>query len=289
MVDDNINLYSIALIDHNCRVQEKKDRRRRNSDQLDGSTDISITTPFSLKHDSLLSKSDLFEKNTYRASAIRWKEPSTSSEDRTLHEPILMPLKIKPVSRLKNTEAKVVKLEKEVKEKPIGKANQINALFTTKLIEREKSGHDQNKLSQSDKIRENVSLSLEDIVSEKERTVKAPWLSGDRQNSKETTKTLSLDDLSVLKQQLSLPSSEIDKYWPALSQSSKDSMLSHSPKPLKSVVDDLRIQSMTKEDIIATWRTSEKELLATLWDALRQKKALEEKVMILQWMLMKPS
>lgn len=53
-------------------------------------------------------------------------------------------------------------------------------------------------------------------------------------------------------------------------------------------VDDLVLYSMTKEDIIRSWQKSERKLLNKLRDAIREKKALERKLVFIQKTLVKP-
>ncbi|KAG8198827.1 hypothetical protein JTE90_007129 [Oedothorax gibbosus] len=53
-------------------------------------------------------------------------------------------------------------------------------------------------------------------------------------------------------------------------------------------VDDLVLYSMSKEDIIRSWQKSERKLLNKLRDAVREKKALERKLVFIQKTLVKP-
>ncbi|XP_067136864.1 glutamate receptor ionotropic, NMDA 3A-like isoform X2 [Centruroides vittatus] len=62
-------------------------------------------------------------------------------------------------------------------------------------------------------------------------------------------------------------------------------------KPLKQrskEINELRLYSMTKEEIICLWQASERVLLNRLREVLREKKALEEKLAFIQKTLLKP-
>ncbi|RWS08463.1 glutamate receptor ionotropic: NMDA 3A-like protein, partial [Dinothrombium tinctorium] len=274
-------------------VQEQKDERRR-----DEPREIVATSFASMPHkqDSFMSETDsIGAATTIRTSSIRWKEPSMSIDEEPtfLHEPILKPLSVKPPSSLKSasTESRS-KLIKSRGSTPNGSGECLTS-YGYNLYKRSSSSIESDgkySTSQTIKLQGNLSVSLEEIA--------LPGDSGSgvglivRKNSStniNTPRTWSFDDLSTLKKQLSIPSSptENDKLSLIYSQSPRASVIIPSPRHT-TVFDNLKLNTMSKEDIISLWRTSEREILNSLQDALQQKRALEEKVAILQRMLTKP-
>lgn len=87
----------------------------------------------------------------------------------------------------------------------------------------------------------------------------------------------SLEDLRILKK-ISFHRDECiinDKHKKPFKQRSKE-------------INELRLYSMTKEEIICLWQASERVLLNRLREVLREKKALEEKLAFIQKTLLKP-
>ena len=96
-----------AFFFKNFRVQEKKNGRRKSADQKEKRIEISVSAPSLLKRDSIKSEKDFFEKETLKASSVRWKEPSTSKIEKPSHKPTqLTLLPTKSVLSFKNTNSK---------------------------------------------------------------------------------------------------------------------------------------------------------------------------------------
>ena len=56
----------------------------------------------------------------------------------------------------------------------------------------------------------------------------------------------------------------------------------------ESTIDPKKLRRMKKEAIITLWKSSERQLLNSLQDVLQEKRALEQKLLVLQQMLLKP-
>lgn len=292
------------------RVQDQKDEQRigivTNQPILMTSPPLSLPV---VNQDSFLSENDsIGGATTIRTSSIRWKEPSFTTEDEPayLHQPVLKTPRTKPPSSLKSSDSRNNTLTNR-----LGKTKGSTSLSSTELCPPPYGlGYYRSPSSASSigseggrqaswcatqiiNMRENVSISLEDIALPGDSGC---GLGGNNRrkyfglNEMNLIKTWSFDDLSILKQQLSYPANspiEQDKMTLLYSQSPRASMIIQSPRHT-SMVDSVKIQSMSKEDIISLWRSSERELLNNLQDALQQKKALEERLAVLTRILMKP-
>ncbi|XP_053206425.1 uncharacterized protein LOC128390693 isoform X2 [Panonychus citri] len=291
-------------------VQDQKDEQRigivTNQPILMTSPPLSLPV---VNQDSFLSENDsIGGATTIRTSSIRWKEPSFTTEDEPayLHQPVLKTPRTKPPSSLKSSDSRNNTLTNR-----LGKTKGSTSLSSTELCPPPYGlGYYRSPSSASSigseggrqaswcatqiiNMRENVSISLEDIALPGDSGC---GLGGNNRrkyfglNEMNLIKTWSFDDLSILKQQLSYPANspiEQDKMTLLYSQSPRASMIIQSPRHT-SMVDSVKIQSMSKEDIISLWRSSERELLNNLQDALQQKKALEERLAVLTRILMKP-
>lgn len=301
------------------RVQEKKDEQK-------GSQDDSFELVMSNTSNVTVDQEDYWNENsvnvnTNRTSTIRWKEPSLSIDEQPSFVPQSNQKNAQTClqSSLKSSEKTSSKLLTqsftELFPQPLPPPHPPTpppppppppptsssslllpgAFSYSAQSPSSISSDDGNQwpISQTIKIKENTSISLEDIS-----------LAGDsncgfggydrekqlqRQQSKQM-KTWSFDDLSILKQQLSIPTvspSEQDKICLLYAPSPQASVIIPSPRR-SNIIDDVKIQNMSKEDIITMWRSSERELLNSLQDALHQKKVLQEQLSVLQRKLMKP-
>lgn len=85
--------------------------------------------------------------------------------------------------------------------------------------------------------------------------------------------------------------SKLDSPPSAKMKKRKNFPTSSEPKMSRKMVlevDDLVLYSMSKEDIIRSWQKSERKLLNKLRDAVREKRALERKLVFIQKTLVKP-
>lgn len=71
--------------------------------------------------------------------------------------------------------------------------------------------------------------------------------------------------------------------------SSPSALLISSPRhSCEFMIDPTKLRRMKKEAIITLWKSSERQLLNSLQDVLQEKRALEQKLLVLQQMLHKP-
>lgn len=226
------------------------------------------------------------ETTTTRAPSIRFKlEPSEEllEEERFVrHEP-KDPGKMKKPSSLKGSKTKVGRSHKATSEVIYYKSPSIPSSIESSSPAPPPT--DPQLLGA-------VSISLEDVA--------LPGDSGsgfgsirrrDSDSDMRTPKSWSsFDDLSVIKRELSEPMSPVhDQARIEILECipKRTSVIIQSPRH-RSVIEGLRLTSMTKDDVVSMWRTSERELLSELHNLNQQKRALEEKVALLQRMLMKP-
>lgn len=261
---------------------------------------ITIMSSATSKQDSLMSETDsIGAATTIRTSSIRWKEPSFSIEEEPpfLHEPIFKASFNKPSSLKSASADSRTKLLKSRGSISSGENVQCGlglglglGFYKSPSTPSSISSEGRVGITTTIRMSGNVSISLEDVA--------LPGDSGsgigtirrrDIHAESRTPKTWSFDDLSVIKKQLSMPPSPTDHDRISLmySQSPRNSVIMPSPRH-HSVIDNLKLYTMTKEDIVSLWRSSERELLNNLQDALQQKRALEERVATLQRMLTKP-
>ncbi|XP_023210876.1 glutamate receptor ionotropic, NMDA 3A-like [Centruroides sculpturatus] len=115
-----------------------------------------------------------------------------------------------------------------------------------------------------------ISLSLNDLTKIPKDCNGAPLKSSKQ-------RVWSFDDLTFLKRGLDSENEQNEQ------KSSNDYLEEY---PIRRY-DELRLYSMTKEDIIRLWQTSERTLMNRLQEALREKKSLEEKLAFIQKTLIK--
>lgn len=71
--------------------------------------------------------------------------------------------------------------------------------------------------------------------------------------------------------------------------SSPSVLIRSSPRhSCESMIDPTKLKRMKKEAIITLWKSSERQLLNSLQDVLQEKRSLEQKLLVLQQMLLKP-
>ncbi len=227
-----------------------------------------------------------------RTSSIRFKEPDESFDDEIFvhKEPLPPHLIFKPTPSLKNAGS-------ESKSKLL-KSGKVSISVTSSSD----TDHYRSPLSPSFGSVErparqwgtqfSTSFSLENVsygVSPLDTSMTNKYY--DRKRVLHKRKTWSYDDLAAIKKELNEPMSPSDRDHSSLMLfefiPKKSSVIIPSPRH-KNLIENLRLSSMSKDDILAMWRSSERELLNQLQDALQQKRALEEKVALLQRMLMKP-
>ena len=276
-------------------------------------TPIPSTVP-SFKQDSIMSQESSENGSTQlRTPSIRFKEPGDSFDDdhyRVPREPLPPNQIVNPPSSLKGSK-KGLKSGKKKTEKDLNltsaasSSSEVGIGIVTGFNQKK----DAKSLSRSKFVPQQtstISISLENIQSSSSSSPVCHEIkivtNGHRKLEKSLSdprkaKTWSFDDLDVLKKQLNeenvTPSDRdhsstmlYDFGLAPLAPPKKTVMLS-SPRHL-TIFDDLKLSSLTKDDIISMWRSSERELLNQLQDAFQQKRALEEKVALLQRMLMKP-
>lgn len=229
------------------------------------------------KKHSLISETESLEGPTsLRTSSIRFKEPeSFDQEILVLREPPPPHAKVKTVSSLKSASSE-------------SRSRLLKSRTPTSATG---SGESYYKSSPSKRNRPlpqfSNSFSLENVSFSPSVDTNIT----NRFDKKFLTKrkTWSYDDLDAIKRELSEPMSPYERYHSSLMLfdfiPKKTSVILASPRHR---IDQLRLTSMTKDDILAMWRSSERELLNRLQETLQQKRALEEKVALLQRMLMKP-
>lgn len=156
-----------------------------------------------------------------------------------------------------------------------------------------------------------TSFSLENIYFE--GGLLSEGVSGPAKQKRDKRRILSFEDLSEIKKELSESSNDgCDNCYyetttgPADDYSEKEELfknrmvkssttpttLTASTVPAHSSSTpqhmDKHFQNLSRNDIISLWRSSEKDLLNRLQDTIQQKRALEQKVAVLQRMLLKP-
>lgn len=255
----------------------------------DDTIEVTTTKPSSKKKDSIISETESLGATTsVRASSIRFKEPDENFDEVFVHkEPLPPHLVFKPTPSLKNSGS-------ESKRKLL-KSGKVSTSVTSSSD----TDHYRSPLSPPFGSVErptrrwgtqfSTSFSLENVSYGAPLDTTNKYY--DRKKVLHKRKTWSYDDLATIKKELNEPMSPSDRDHSSLMLfefiPKKSSVIIPSPRH-KNLIENLRLSSMSKDDILAMWRSSERELLNQLQDALQQKRALEEKVALLQRMLMKP-
>lgn len=167
-------------------------------------------------------------------------------------------------------------------------------------------GCSSNEKVQHINLHSNISISLEDVALPNDSGLGVGLIKREDSslvNKKLLKKTLSFDDLKTLKNQLTYCLNSTDTANNSLNLSncnlminednsvrnSLRSLIINSVSPLRhynySKFETVRNSKMSKDEIIAIWKNSERELLNTLNDVLVEKKELEQKCILLQRML----
>lgn len=225
---------------------------------------------------------------SHRTSSIRFKEPGESFDEEIFvqREPLPPHLIVKPVSSLKSTSSESrTKLLKSGRTSTSATSSGESTYYrspTSPIIR----SHSRPMPQLSAQFTTSFSLENLSFSSTPDSSIINKFYDKKVLNKQ---KTWSYDDLDAIKKELNEPMSPSDRNHSSLMLfdfiPKKTSVIIASPRHL---IDNLRLASMTKEDILSIWRSSERELLNQLQEALQQKRALEEKVALLQRMLMKP-
>lgn len=235
------------------------------------------------KDESLLSDSI-----AVRPTAIRFKEPSDSFEEEIFirREPIPPhQITVKPPSSLKSSNDSHKRLMKSERTSTASGSSAEGYYYRSLSTP---SSIDSNGQRTIPPIQGAISISLDDVsLSDSSRYNAQPSQPRDSDISLRNPRTWSFDDLTLLKKQLHQPSPYDQANGNYECVPKRTTVIIPSPRHL-SVIETLKIGSMSKEDIISMWKSSERDLLNKLQDVLQQKRALEEKVALLQRMLMKP-
>ena len=161
-------------------------------------------------------------------------------------------------------------------------------------------GCSSNEKVQHINLHSNISISLEDVALPNDSGLGVGLIKREDSslvNKKLLKKTLSFDDLKTLKNQLTYCLNATDTANNSLNVSncnlmmiednsvrnSLRSLIINSVSPLRNYnynkFDSVRNSNMSKDEIIAVWKNSERELLNTLNDVLIQKRELEERML----------
>lgn len=292
-------------------VQEKKDERELSLEEEDETLEIiAISSDEPDKPGCFrVTSSSADTSTTVRTSSIRWKEPHQGVDDEplTLHEPILTPGPLPKASSLKSSSADSRTKLLPPNESRASSSNEglyldDSAATTTVRSMRTFGGpsslsslgspSDHTDEQHTMRMQGTISVSLEDVSlpGDSECGVGMRRRESDA-DANRTPRTWSFDDLSLIKRQLSLPPlspSELDKMALMSDSTSPRASLLWSSTPHASLIDSVTVSAISKEDIVSLWRASERELLSNLQEVYQQKRALEQRVALLQKMLLKP-
>ncbi|CAG2162867.1 unnamed protein product [Oppiella nova] len=224
---------------------------------------------------------------TFRTSSIRFKEHEEIFDERILvhREPLPPHLIVKPVSSLKGSESRS-KLLKSCRTPTSATSSGESTYYRSPASPVVKRRSRPTPALNSQQFTTSFSLENVSYPSIPDTTLTNKYDDRKTQNKR---KMWSFDDLDAIKRELNEPMSPCDRNHSSLMLfefiPKKSSVIMSSPRHR---IDSLRLASMSKEDVLAMWRSSERELLNQLQEALQQKRALEERVALLQRMLMKP-
>lgn len=246
-----------------------------------------------------------------RTPSVRWKQSHNAVEDEpaVIHEPL--PNVLPRGSSLKSSafEAVVKVSGYNLSSEPLSSRNSSRSAFNSQNLVTSPStvtsfssfGCNETALP-TGKMHGHgtVSLSLEDLTLARDSPLHSHYsrVGMMKRNVRsivknETARTWSFDDLTLIKRLnagQTVPCSPNELARMELmpnSTSPRASAILHSPHR-SHLIDNLRLESMSKEDIVSLWHASERELLSDLNQIRQQKRALEEKVALLQRMLHKP-
>lgn len=154
------------------------------------------------------------------------------------------------------------------------------------------------------RMQSTFSVSLDDVqllsASFKETVI---WEEKDTRGEERTgelKKSWSFDDLSLIKEEIrknllsrtggpdKLNNISLLPLCPSGSGSLMNQGLAPSPRMSLYLMTPQKLSRMTKQEVVGMWRESERELLNTLHDVIQEKKSLEERLLLLQRMLLKP-
>lgn len=162
-------------------------------------------------------------------------------------------------------------------------------------------GCNSNEKVQHINLHSNISISLEDVALPNDSGLGVGLIKREDSslvNKRLLKKTLSFDDLKTLKNQLTYCLNSTDTANNSLNVSncnlmmiednsvrnSLRSLIINSVSPLRNYnynkFESVRNSNMSKDEIIAIWKNSERELLNTLNDVLLQKRELEERMQL---------
>ena len=235
------------------------------------------------KHSIVSETESIGGPHSFRTSSVRFKEHDTNYDEEIFvqREPLPTHLIVKPVLKSSSSESRTKLLKS--RRSTSGTSSGESTYYKSPVSSRRQDRHMPQTGAQF-----TTSFSLENVSysSSPDTTSVNKYFDKKVLNKR---KNWSYEDLDAIKKELNEPMSPSERYNSSLMLfdfiPKKTSVIISSPRHL---IDDLRLVSMTKEDILAMWRSSERELLNQLQDALQQKRALEEKVALLQRMLMKP-
>lgn len=213
--------------------------------------------------------------NSSRTPSIRWKEPSHLDLE-PLHEPIYQA--IPKSSSMKSSVSEKRKRTELRQTRSDAIYAQIGHESTSSKSECPESPSslelDISLAPNTLKMHQVASISLEDI------TGAIQTVHVDSRNLLEVRtvqRTWSYDDVALIQASLSAVASPLEDHF----EHSPAPILVHSPGHV-SVIDNERIARMRKDEIVALWRASERELLHNLGQVRREKCALLEKIAALE-------
>ena len=277
------NRFVNKFVWHQHRVQRQAHERSFN-DSIEITSRKSSVVP-NKKHSIVSETESIGAPIPIRTSSVRFKEFDNDLDEEIFiqREPLPPHLIVKPAPSLKGAKSESRTKLLKTKTSTSATSSGDSTYYRSPVSPRTQGRHLPLKSAQF-----TSSFSLENVsFSSSPDTSAVDKLSNKKVFTK--SKSWSYDDLEAIKRELSEPITTSDKYLSSLMLfdfiPKKTSVIISSPRHL---IDDLRLSSMTKEDVLAMWRSSERELLNQLQEALQQKRALEEKVALLQRMLMKP-
>ncbi|XP_054162601.1 glutamate receptor ionotropic, NMDA 3A-like [Oppia nitens] len=266
-------------------IQEVRKVVQRQQHERSFNDSIEITSKPSMvsnQSETIISETEsLGAPTTYRTSSIRFKETDDIYDEHILvhREPLPPNLILKPVSSLKGSDSRT-KLLKTSRTSTSMTSSGDSPLYKNLMSPLIRSNHRLIPNSMSSQFTTSFSLENVSFITTPEKQM---------DKSKTRRKMWSFDDLDAIKRELREPVSPHQRNHSSLLLfeliPKKNSVIIASPRHR---IDNLRLSSMTKEDVLSMWRSSERELLNHLQEALHQKRALEERVALLQRMLMKP-
>lgn len=237
-------------------------------------------------------------------SVIRWKEPSSHPSEQALFEPDLS--RSPPTtSSLKTTSrsSPSVSGTAPVPLSPTSPSTSTSPPPPIELVPLVKRHPNQDEIKMSarsisvDSFRSFIHVKCESASGESV---------GDAIKSREKKKYWSFDDLTSIQQRKDANEDEFKSdhqqagrlahiLIPGSAGSgsrcrSPSVIIMSSPRhsSCESAIDPEKLRRMKKEAIITLWKSSERQLLNSLQDVLHEKRALEQKLLVLQQMLLKP-